>query len=510
MTVRWALIGQEGEDFSEFAADLLTKRSPYEVSRRGGKIYFRTSFEDKVNEKQIHVSPQITKRNYKEKGVYRLLNHTHPIYKGYLNQLGITDEQLSRIDENIDKSKGFYTFQWFSKYLLLTSDEQAQDILSNKLLPRFFDWFPDGRVFISSIDGNLNQRLTALRVLGIIDRIGGRNVKSKDSFINFLALEDMQPGGIVKPSKYLAIPLSLSLPRPIGFFASRMVDSVLFLFDNPLNDIRGIFPRSGIEFYQSEASLLMHEDKSIRDEQGTLNLNINMLDTFSLLKREFSQESWWNFMKQFTSRLNEFFIYITDPSNFVKQNEEWANITHYFVYLSVERLCDETILLISEENQYLRKMAFFRVLDQLAFLGKDNERDQAKAFGEFVLPTGDYDPIKKGLLRYKGELAKYFLSELSLIRENLQKTIVDSVVLGKMKDSKNKEIILLNGKRVSYEEYTRKIVRDLRNTVHGYSPGEYLVTNKGNLPDEISLMAVLALFAFIVEPKEFLRPVWNK
>ncbi|MHB8776956.1 MAG: hypothetical protein ACYC6R_04235 [Anaerolineales bacterium] len=510
MTARWALIGQEGEDFCEFAADLLAKRSPYEVSRRNSKIYFRTSFEDKVNEKQIRISQQITKKNFKEKSNYRLLNHTHPLYKGYLNQLGITDAQFSKIDENIDKPNGFHTFQWFSKYLLIASDKQAVDILRDKLAPRFFDLHPNGKVFISSIDGNLNQRLAALRVLGAIDRIGSRNIKSKDSFVNFLALEGTQPGGVVKPSKYLAIPLTLSLPKPIGFFASRIVDSILFLFDNPLKDIRGVFPRSGIEFYQSEASLLLHEDKSIMDDQGVLRLNFDTLDTFSLLKKEFSPESWWNFIKQYSARLNEFFIYITDPSNFVKENGEWANITHYFVYLGFERLCDETILLISEENQYLRKMAFFRILDQLAFLGKPKERDQAQAFGELLLPTGVSDPIKKGLSRYRGELAKYLLSELDSIREDLINTVVDSAVLDKMKDLKTQEIILLSGKRVSYEEYTRKIIRALRNTAHGYSPGEYLVTNKGNLPDKISLLAVLALFAFIAEPKDFLRPTWNE
>ena len=79
-----------------------------------------------------------------------------------------------------------------------------------------------------------------------------------------------------------------------------------------------------------------------------------------------------------------------------------------------------------------------------------------------------------------------------------------------MKDTKAKEIILLSGKRVSYEEYVRKIIRALRNTSHGYSPGEYLVTNKGNLPDEISLLAVLAIFAFVANPKDFLRPTWNE
>ena len=245
------------------------------------------------------------------------------------------------------------------------------------------------------------------------------------------------------------------------------------------------------------------------DNQGVLRLNFDTLDTFSLLKEEFSPENWWNFIKQYSTRLNEFFVYITDPSNFVKENGEWANITHYFVYLSFERLCDEAILLISEENQYLRKMALFRILDQLAFLGNNNDREQAKAFGEFILPTSNGDPIKQGLSKYKGEIAKYLMNELSVIRENLQKKIIDSVALDKMNDTKNNEIILLSGKRISYKDYARKIVRDLRNTAHGYSPGEYLVTNKGNLPDNISLLAILALLAFIAEPKNFLRSTWN-
>jgi hypothetical protein len=510
MTARWALIGQESEIFSEFVADLLTKRSPYEVSRRKGKVYFRTSFEDKVNEKLIKISSRLTKKNYKEAGNYRLLDYKNPLYKRSIGQYELSKEQLEKIKDTIENKDGFHRFKSFSTHIFLASQDQIKMILHDILLPSFYDWYPEGEVYIASIEASLNARLTALRILGGLDRLGGRNINSKNKFVNFLALEDVQPSGVAQPARYLAVPLTLSLPRPIGFLAPRIIDSLIFLFGNSLDDVRGTFPRSGIEFFKSQASLLLHEDKSTINEKGEFLLDLERLDTFKLVRKEFSKEAWWNFTKQYVDRLNDFFLYLTDPSNFTKDSGEWASITHYFVWLSFERLCDEAILLLAEENQYLRKMAFFRILDQLAFLKHSDQRSQVSSFGEFLLPKTVPDPIEKGLTRYKGEIAKYLLNELTSIRLDLKRTIINSVVLNDMKDNKNMEIKLPSGEQVSYDDYVRKIVRAIRNTAHGYSPDKLLITNRGNLPDNISLLAVLALFAFIAEPKNFLRPSWNE
>jgi hypothetical protein len=510
MTTRWALLGKEGEEFSEFAADILEKRSPYQVTRRIGNIYFRTSFEDKVSQKPIEVSSQITRKVYKNKANYRLLVHQHQLYKQYLNVFALSDEQISGIKENLDKHDNFSKFNTLSKYVFYASNNQIESTLSDIILPSFFNWFPDGAVLIATIDASLYTRLTALRALGAIDKLGKRKIKSKDQFINFLALENVQPPGLARPSKYLAIPLSLSLPKPIGFLATRMVDTIIFLFGKHYDDIRGDSPRSGIEFYRSAASLILNEDKSVVDEKGELSLDINTIDTFPLVNKEFSQEAWIAFIRQFIVRLNKFFVYLTDPSNFVNDDNEWASITQYYTWLSFERLCDETILLITEENQYLRKMALFRILDQLASLGHSDHRRQTAAFSDFLLPSTNPDSIEKSLLLYKGEIAEYLSGELILIREKLLSTIIDSVVFKDMKDSKNMKINLLNGEQLTYAAYTKKIVRAIRNTAHGYSPDEYLITNKGNLPDKISLLAVIALLAFIAEPKNFLRSTWNE
>lgn len=510
MSARWALLGQDGDEFSEFAADILKKRSPYEVSRHNGNIYFRTSFEDKASERLIQLSPRITKRNYRNKANYRLLIHKHPLYKQHLGGFSLSESQIAKIKENIDKRDGFYRFDWLSRYVLYASRDQIESTLSDILLPSFFDWYPEGTVYVSTIDASLNARLTALRVLGAIDRLGGRKVESKGKFVNFLGLENVQPSGVTKPSKYLAIPLYLSLPKPVGFLASRMVDTIVFLFGNPLSEIRGIFPRSGIEFFRSEASLLLHEDKRIANQKGELSLDLGEIDSFGLINKEFTQDAWWGFVKQYAGHLNKFFIYLTDPSNFVKDNDEWANLTHYFIWLSFERLCDETILLLTEENQYLRKMAFFRILDQLAFLKHPDQRSQVSMFGELLLPATDPDLIKNGLSRYKGEVAEYLLSELTSIRQILKKTIIDSVMLNDMNDDERMVIRLPSGERVAYDDYVRKTVRAIRNTAHGYSTDRYLMTNRGNLPDNISLLAILALLAFIAEPKNFLRQTWDE
>jgi hypothetical protein len=58
MTTRWALIGQQGDGFSEFAKNMIT-RSPYQVETKDGKIYFKTSYDVKTTIKLISFSNRI-------------------------------------------------------------------------------------------------------------------------------------------------------------------------------------------------------------------------------------------------------------------------------------------------------------------------------------------------------------------------------------------------------------------------------------------------------------------
>ncbi|MBE7433033.1 MAG: hypothetical protein HS100_03900 [Anaerolineales bacterium] len=506
MKARWALIGKQGDGFSEFAKHML-KMSPYQVAAKNGNIYFKTSYDVRTTTKLIQLSKRINKKNYKDQANFRLLNYTSPFYKD-VTPFSLADDVLPSIDKDLENEKDFHRFKLLSQYIFYSSKNQLFNVFCDHLAPNFFKWHPNGSVYISSMDVTLNSKLSVLRLLGAIEKIGNRDVKDKEKYLKYIGLADAQPSHIVRPSKYLSIPIALSLPMPIGFLSPRLVDTFIFMFGERIENVRGVFPRSGIEYFQSEASLLLHES---REGLSASEILVGAkVDHFSMINKEFSQQEWWNFFNQYVNRLNNFLFYITDPVNFLRGDGYWSNLTQYFVWLNFERICDEVVFLITEENQFLRKMSLFRILDQLASLKEKTNREQVEVFKDFIIPKTKTDIIKDGLQSYHGIFSKYLISELERVRQDLKIKVIDSVVLSDLKNYKTETVNLPTGENISFDEYVREVVRQIRNSAHGYSTNKYLITNSGNISDDISLLGVLAFFAFIANPAKFLRPFWEE
>jgi hypothetical protein len=143
-------------------------------------------------------------------------------------------------------------------------------------------------------------------------------------------------------------------------------------------------------------------------------------------------------------------------------------------------------------------------------LREKSPREQTRVFKDFILPDSQqFDAIKEGLEGYHGGFGDHLKGELLRVRNNLKSKVIDSVVLDEFKNNVTETIFLPDGEEISFNEYVRELVRQLRNSSHGYSINKYLITNSGNLPDDISLLGILSFLAFIAKPEVFLRPAWD-
>jgi hypothetical protein len=342
----------------------------------------------------------------------------------------------------------------------------------------------------------------AARDLPEFDYSKGHDVPS------FRMLSDVQKVGVFYSTKYLSIPLSIFLPRMYGFVAGKVVLGYLFQFESPVEDVREHFPRSGLEFFRAEASNLFRQDLRL----DLPDLNPESTDTFRFIHSEFSSSDIRTFITEYLSRLSGFLSFMIDPSNFIDSDtQQWIGLEHYRIWLAFERIADEVIFLLTDDQPFLRKMSLFRILDQLSTLATRESNKQASVFKRLLLPGDSPDPIMEGLREYKGSVALHLQSELNRVRQQLREVVLDSIYLPGRHDPSRQVVKVIGGEEIRADDYVREFIRELRNTYHGYHTRgfrKYLEISTGNTPDNLPMLAVLAFLALLSTPKLFIGTEW--
>jgi hypothetical protein len=215
---------------------------------------------------------------------------------------------------------------------------------------------------------------------------------------------------------------------------------------------------------------------------------------------------------QYLSKLDLCLKYILDPSNFILRDSQWAGLKQYNAWLTFERISSEVIYLLTDDSPYLRKSALFRILDQIAGLLSSNHTQQVEVFKELLLPENGTDLIMQGLVGYSGNVAIHLRSLLDDYRKELVDSALKSVYVPGRVDSKEGVVRLSSGKVVPSMSYVSSLVRELRNTYHGYHTNqfdEYLAISSGNTPNSLPAMGVLAFLAMLSKPDMFIRRDWS-
>jgi len=169
--------------------------------------------------------------------------------------------------------------------------------MHDTVAPEFFLEYPGGKILFLSGSPNLHLALAALRVLGFAIELADRDFQQIQSIGPFRMLADVQGMGVFYPGKHLSIPIAMFLPRLYGFAAGKVSLGFLFLFDKPIPEVRGFYPRSGLEFVRSEASSLFRQSVDLEVDKITSQA----VDKFTLLLREFTSKQIEDFLKKMIS-----------------------------------------------------------------------------------------------------------------------------------------------------------------------------------------------------------------
>jgi hypothetical protein len=157
-------------------------------------------------------------------------------------------------------------------------------------------------------------------------------------------------------------------------------------------------------------------------------------------------------------------------------------------------------------------MATFRILDQLSSLRTAESRRQPAAFRELLIPTTSTDPIGEGLTAYSGAVADHLRELLRTTRAALRDEVISGIYVPGVHDIATGKITLSDGTTLLPEQYVTGVVRELRNTYHGYHTHQferYLLINTGSTPESLPAIAVLAYLALIARPDLFLTRTWE-
>lgn len=503
---RWAIVGEEKDPYAERCAQMLSKLDPYRVRRQNGKIGFAPKLSLVSDQPLLKFSKWIGSDDNWSPLDFREYEFTHSLAE--IDRTFVDPNKVGPLADKLEKEEGVRRYEKFSRFFSYSSLEQIPSVTQDLLFPKFFAWHPEGRILFLTSSPDLHLAFACLRMMGAARDIPEFDYSKGRDVPQFRMLADIQNVGVFYAAKYLSIPLAIFLPRMYGFVADKVTLGYLFQFEDPVENVRKPFPRSGLEFFRSEASNLFHQDVKL----DLSDLSAEAVDTFRFIDREFLSSDIRTFVRQFLTKLKDFLAFMIDPANFVgRDNGEWIGLEHYRIWLTFERMSDELIFLLTDDQPFLRKMALFRILDQLSTFATRQENRQSQVFKQLIIPNGTSDPILDGLKAYRGNIARHLERLLPKVREELRLVVLDSIYIPNRYIEEKQTVILTNGQEVAADDFVRDLVRELRNTYHGYHTRnfeKYLSISTGNTPDDLSMLGALAYLALIAKPGAFIGTEW--
>lgn len=504
--MRWVSLGAINDDYAKKSRDFLRRMGPYSTREISGNICFGLKISAFTDKKMLIRSKWSASTDVSNLG--DLAQFFNEQTRQDADRFFISQQKMKEANTILEARQGIQRLERFQRFVFYSSLDQLPVILHQVLLPKFFSWYPKGEWMFVSANRNLNIALAALRVLGGVNELADRSFEQFEALGSFRMMTEAQPGGVFYGNRHLSIPFMLFLPVMYGFVASKVTLSFVFLLDQPLPEIREPHPRSGLEFFRTASSTLFsqHPDGDID------NLTPAEVDTFQLIKQEFKKDEVRYFFNEYLENLNSFITHLIDPANFIgSDGKTWVGLDHYRTWLTFERLADEVIFLLTEDSPYLRKLAAFRILDQVSSLASEKPNSQPSFFRDLLLPSSD-DLIAEGLKRYTGTIGLHLQELLIKIRSELKKTVLESIYVPGRYDPILETVKVSEGPSISANEYVTGVVRELRNTYHGYHTKQfdtYLLINTGETPNSLPLLAVMAYLALLACPQLFITRKWS-
>ena len=363
---------------------------------------------------------------------------------------------------------------------------------------------PGSKLFLVTTEEVLLPREALIRGLFALSKFP-EIFDNPEKFDGFNTLKKLHVDGTSGLHTYLRCGLNILAPHMLGYASNGFNSSFVILFDSPI-DYRTNFPAVPLDAFRVDSTFMMeHRDSDDNDTRFDLKAKVNLADSEA-------------FLRWYVYALNTFMAFLTDPQNYGEASNPTnldPDLWHQSM-LFINRAFIEVGVIQTSINraEFTRKVMFFSLLDQLARLVRATTNP----------PVSDAETFKKMLRQSFGQ--GRLIGGLGVIPDPMKTILIERVkeayrsiydvatagifvdgclVAGRVK--------INNGAShtdQSVEEYVVDLLRNIRNTHHGYFVQESsecpmrLAVHDGNTSDLLSELGPLWLLGLISNPDWFL------
>jgi hypothetical protein len=368
-------------------------------------------------------------------------------------------------------------------------------------LPRLFQLFPEGSLWLVSVDPVLLTRLTLLGGTFVLDAtpdfpLDPNNVRGFDALDEHSLTRGVAYGRALDPA------LLAFSPGAIGYAFDRQPHALVLLFGFDA-ELREVPPRSLSSLYEPDVFENFQADPW---DDPAFRENLRAGDIESLFQ-------WW------VSRLNVFYSHAADPTRFVDENGNHEPAAQRAWFLTFERmLADATLVLAAPQLAALARIAAtFDFLDKAeALLGYGRE-GSGGGFERLLRRSEMTRRLEQAWevslpLRLRRRFQRHVEALFASVHEEVHEHAVDfrrtraGVKVGRKRDDR-----LINR---PLETYMPELVRATRNSSHGFlealtgSERFLLATNDGHMPRQLADLITFFIFGFAADADAVCERRW--
>jgi hypothetical protein len=368
-------------------------------------------------------------------------------------------------------------------------------------LPRLFQLFPEGSLWLVSVDPVLLTRLMILGATFVLDLtpdfpLDPNNVRGFDALDEHSLTRGVAYGKALDPA------LLAFSPGAIGYAFDRQPHALVLLFGFDA-ELRELPPRSLSSLYEPD----VFEDfrgEPLDDPDFRANLGAGDIESFF---------QWW------VSRLNVFYSHAADPTRFVDENDNNQPAAQRAWFLTVERmLADATLVLAAPQLAALARIAAaFDFLDKAETLLGYGREGSGSGFERLLRRSEMTRRLEEAWnvslplrlrQRFQGHVETLFAS----VHDEIHAHAVDfrrtpaGVKVGREKDNR-----LITR---PLETYVPEVVRATRNSSHGLLEALtgrdrfLLATTDGHMPRQLADLIAFFIFGFAADANAVCERTW--
>jgi len=339
-------------------------------------------------------------------------------------------------------------------------------------------------------------RHAAIRALYTIQHIPDFFPAKRAGIKGFETLQHLESMDDLGVSDKLNLFFALFSPYICGTSTDRVGGTVVFLLPE-LHDFRTSFPTRLQDILRTDLSPFA-EDKEVEGRGKAVRIT-------------FSKEELTALFRYYISNLERLEEILLDPTRFAKPDNTLDTRRWLLTNLSVHRMFRDTLnIQIEYLSQYLRKTLSFHFIDavaqtmkQSARFAQDGSWTETRIFKALLSRMTLIEGLGSRLKEYPAPFGNYFRNRARRAGEELHKKLLAGMFIPARRTVGK---IRVGTDHLSIDEYITSVLREIRNTYHGYNINrfEVLEIHNGNLPDCLGDLPVLFMLAFLQEPEMIL------